>query len=130
MHIFTAYLSKVPFLLYLYLLHGFCKAISSNEFLPTYLSSFVAQIRSMCPAQPILVHQTMAQNANNHTNCESSNCVISSNISVLNPGTNFSESYRHRSKLGGGGQGGEMPPTQYFFNLGIVYLVTELNNGK
>jgi hypothetical protein len=24
----------------------------------------------------------------------------------------------------------QMPPPQYFFNLGIVYLVTELNNGK
>jgi hypothetical protein len=30
---------------------------------------------------------------------------------------------------GGGWQGGKCPP-QYFFNLGIIYLVTELNNGK
>jgi hypothetical protein len=29
----------------------------------------------------------------------------------------------------GRGRGGKMTP-QYFFNLGILYLVTELSNGK
>jgi hypothetical protein len=38
--------------------------------------------------------------------------------------------HRRNLKGGGGDKGRQMPPPQYFFNLGIVYLVTELNNGK
>jgi hypothetical protein len=34
----------------------------------------------------------------------------------------------HRRNLGGG-QGGGGNATQYFFNQGRVYLITELNNG-
>jgi hypothetical protein len=30
----------------------------------------------------------------------------------------------------GEGKGGPNAPPQYFFNLGIVYLITGLNNGK
>jgi hypothetical protein len=30
----------------------------------------------------------------------------------------------------GGGQGGKFPPSQYFFNLRIIFVVAELNNGK
>jgi hypothetical protein len=35
--------------------------------------------------------------------------------------------FGHRRKLGA--RGGGMPP-KYFFNLGTVYLFSELNNGK
>jgi hypothetical protein len=39
--------------------------------------------------------------------------------------------FRDRRNLGGGGgQRGQVPPPHYFFNLGIIYLVTELNNGR
>jgi hypothetical protein len=34
----------------------------------------------------------------------------------------------HRRNLGGAR--GQMPPPQYFFNLGIVFLVIEFNNGE